>query len=67
VLTRPVAALLGLNMLGAIVLVHLKNGFFNPGGIEFPLALLGICWALVLTGAGPWSVDGILARRRINS
>src|SRR3712207_3921498 len=63
-LTRVVAVLLALNMLGAIVLVHLKAGFFNPNGIEFPLSLIGSCVALVLGGPGEWSVDAALGRRR---
>ena len=54
--TRVWATLLGLNMIGAICLVHWKNGFFNHDGIEFPLALLEMCFALALTG-GPWSLD----------
>ena len=66
-LTRVVALLLALNMVGAIVLVHLKNGFFNPTGVEFPLSLMGSSIALALAGAGEYSVAAALGRRRRNS
>lgn len=62
--TTPVAVLLGLTMLGAISLVHLPAGFFNPNGIEFPLSLLGSALALALIGPGALSLDELLARRR---
>ena len=60
--TRIVAAVLAADMLGAILTVHLRGGFFVPDGVEFVLTLLGVCVALVGLGAGPWSVDA--ARRR---
>ena len=62
--TRVVAIGLALDMLGAIVFVHLKAGFFAPKGIEFPLSLLGGAIALVLAGAGRHSLDRVLAERR---
>lgn len=63
-LTRLASLGLAVNMVGAIVLVHLNNGFFNPTGIEFPLTLLAVALALVFTGAGSWSLDAMIASRR---
>ena len=62
--TRPAAVGLALTMAGAIGLVHLPAGFFNPNGIEFPLALLGGALALALIGPGELSLDARLGRRR---
>lgn len=64
VLTPLFAALLAADMVGAIVLVHRSTGFFLPQGYEFALALLGACLALMLAGAGRYSVDALLPRRR---
>jgi putative oxidoreductase len=63
-LTRLAALGLAFDMLGAIMLVHLKNGFFMPTGVEFALTLLGANVALTLAGAGNLSVDAIISRRR---
>jgi putative oxidoreductase len=63
-LTRLTSLGLAFDMAGAIVLVHWKAGFFNPAGFEFPLALLGLTGALVLTGAGAFSIDALIAGRR---
>lgn len=62
-LTRVAALGIGSTMVGAILLVHLPAGFFAPNGIEFPLALLGAAATLVVTGAGRYSLDGLIARR----
>jgi putative oxidoreductase len=62
-LTRWAAALNGFDMIVAILVVHLKNGFLKPGGFEHPLTLLAACLALVWLGPGAASVDGALAKR----
>lgn len=48
-------------MIGAILTVHLRHGFFaQSGGYEFNLALIGIALALLLAGAGSYSLDAAL-------
>lgn len=59
--TRIFAILLAIEMLGAIVFVHGRNGFFLPMGFEFALTLLGAFVALAVAGPGEYSVDN---RRR---
>jgi putative oxidoreductase len=61
--TRAVAVGLALDMLGAMVFVHFKGGFFLPSGIEFVLSLFGANIALALAGAGNYSLDRVLAER----
>jgi putative oxidoreductase len=68
--TRLAALGLAIDMLGAILFVHLKGGFFLPEGVEFALALLGASVAIAVAGAGAWSLDravGGRARRRTGS
>jgi len=69
-LTRFTAASFIVIMLGAILTVHLPVGFFmnwsgqqQGEGYEYHLLVIGISAALVLTGAGKWSVDRVLAER----
>jgi putative oxidoreductase len=48
-------------MLGAVFMVHLKHGFdVSKGGVEFALTQLLIACALLLTGAGRYSLGAWL-------
>lgn len=56
-LTRFSAASNILIMLGAIAMVHGKNGFLlSNGGFEYNLALIGLLIPLTLIGPGTWAV-----------
>jgi putative oxidoreductase len=61
---RVFAVLLMCDMLGAMIFVHFKNGFFLPTGYEFTLILAAATLALALTGPGQISADAMIARRR---
>lgn len=61
VLTDVAGLLFAIDMLGAIVFVHAKNGFsVGDGGVEWPLALLAMALAIALAGPGRF----VLARSR---
>jgi len=55
--TRCAAFAIFIDMLVAILKVHLKNGLTGQGGFEFPLACMAIAFALIFIGAGPISFD----------
>lgn len=61
--TRIAAALLACDMVGAILLVHGRNGFFLPSGFEFAFTLLAASVALLIAGAGAASVEALIDRR----
>jgi len=67
-LVRPAALGLAIFMAVAIERAHIRNGFFmnqGPGkgaGMEFCLALFLMSIALLIAGAGAWSIDGLLSR-----
>jgi putative oxidoreductase len=62
--TRWAAAPLAINMLVAMTVVHLPNGFFLPNGIEFTLVLLAACAAIGLAGPGALALDNVVGGRR---
>ena len=59
--SRVVAVLLACDMLGAILFVHLRNGFFLPAGYEFAFTLLAASIAIAVGGPGDYAID---TRRR---
>ena len=62
--TRWAAIPLAVNMLGAILTVHWKGGFFLPDGFEFALTLLAANVTLAFLGSGEASVDRLLEERK---
>src|SRR5271170_8266604 len=66
-LTRIAALGIGVEMIGAIFMVHLPNGFFmnwfgnqKGEGVEYHLLAIAIAAALLLRGAGAFSLDRVL-------
>lgn len=62
-LTRLAGCFIIVLMLVAIAKVHAPRGFFLPGGFEFNYALIAIALALVISGAGPISLDHLVRSR----
>lgn len=63
--TRLVGALLAVNMLVALFVVHLANGFFvDAGGYELVLTLGAAALFFALSGPGRLSLDARLLARR---
>jgi putative oxidoreductase len=67
-LTRVAAFGVACEMLVAVLTTHVPHGFFmnwsgnqKGEGFEFHILALGIALALILGGAGLWSVDALLA------
>jgi len=63
-LTRFTAASLAVIMLGASTMVHQPHGFFmnwfgkeQGEGYEYHVLVIGIAAALLVIGAGRWSID----------
>jgi putative oxidoreductase len=65
-LTRIAAGGMFIEMLGAVLIVHWRNGFFAENrGFEYPLTLCLVCLALMFTGAGAYSLDALLHRNAL--
>ena len=67
-LTRIAALGIGVEMIGAIFLVHLPNGFFmnwygkqKGEGFEYHLLAIAMAGVLLLRGAGKFSADGAVS------
>ena len=67
-LTRVAALGIAAVMLGAILTVHGRHGFFmnwygnqQGEGFEYHVLTIGLAVALVLNGAGVWSLDAVIA------
>ncbi|RAS34214.1 MULTISPECIES: DoxX family protein [unclassified Pseudomonas] len=62
-LARPAALALTVTLVVAIFSVHINNGLFmSNNGYEFALALLAGTVAVLIEGAGRWSLDRLIAR-----
>ena len=68
-LTRIAALGIGIEMIGAIFMIHLPNGFFmnwmgtqKGEGIEYHLLVLAMAATLLLRGAGAFSLDKALSK-----
>ena len=63
ILTRYAALLIAFDMLVAMLLVHLKGGFFLPRGFEYPLVLLAANLTLALSGPGALALGSRILKR----
>jgi putative oxidoreductase len=61
--TRLIAIPLMIDMATAIILVHAKNGFFAPKGVELVMTLMTGALVLALAGPGAASLDKALGRK----
>ena len=62
-LARPAALVLAVTLVVAILSVHIGNGLFmSNNGYEFGLALLAGTVAVLIEGAGRFSLDRLIAR-----
>jgi putative oxidoreductase len=61
--TRFVAAVLAIEMLIALLFVHLPKGYAaGAGGYEYVLLIGAVCFVFAIRGGGPYSVDRLLGK-----
>jgi putative oxidoreductase len=61
--TRFFAAALAIEMLAALLFVHLPKGYAaGGGGYEYVLLIGIVCFAFAIRGGGPYSVDRLIGR-----
>ena len=60
IFTRAAGFFVWVDLAVAIWKIHWHNGLMGHDGIEFPLALASIGFALIFFGAGPISLDHVL-------
>ena len=61
--TRFVAAALAIEMLVALLFVHLAKGYpAGGGGYEYVLLIGAVCFLIAIRGGGPYSVDRFLGK-----
>lgn len=60
-LTRPAAFVVAFTMLIAIFSVHISHGLFaSNGGYEYALSLFVVAIAILIQGAGRFSIDKMI-------
>lgn len=61
--TRFFAAAFAIEMLVALLAVHLPRGYpVGRGGYEYVLLIGVVCFAIAIRGGGPYSVDRLIGR-----
>jgi putative oxidoreductase len=61
--TRFFAAALAIEMLVALLVVHLPKGYTaSGGGYEYVLLIGAACFLIAIRGGGPYSIDRILGK-----
>jgi putative oxidoreductase len=61
--TRFFAAALAIEMLIALLFVHLPKGYAaSAGGYEYVLLIGAVCFVIAIRGGGPYSVDRVIGK-----